>query len=95
MARYVTLLKFTSQGARALKRSPARAAAFRKAAERVGVKVEALLWTVGAYDGLLLLNARDEKAALRCLTQLASAGFVRTESLQAFDAEEFQAIVGK
>ena len=40
MARYVTLIRFTEQGARNLRKSPTRAQSFRKAAEKSGVSVE-------------------------------------------------------
>ncbi len=95
MSRYISLIRFTEQGARALGKSPARALAFRKAASQAGAKVEAQFWTVGAYDGLLIISAPNEKQALRCLAKLAAAGNVRTESMQALDADEFQAIAGK
>jgi uncharacterized protein with GYD domain len=74
-------------------RSPQRAAAFRKAVERAGVQVEAQLWTLGPYDGVLILNAEDERKALRALSQLVKAGFVRTETLPAFDADEVAKVI--
>jgi uncharacterized protein with GYD domain len=93
MARYVSLIRFTDQGARALKKSAARALGFRKAAERAGVAVEAQLWTAGSCDGVLILSG-DEKKILRCLAQLVALGNVRTETLRAFDAKKFKGIVG-
>ncbi len=93
MARYVTLIRFTEQGARGMKKSTARAVAFKRAAEKAGVTVETQLWTVGACDGVLILSG-EEKKILRCLTQLATLGNVRTETMQAFDAAELKAIVG-
>ncbi len=93
MARYVSLIRFTDQGVRALKKSAARALGFRKAAERAGITVEAQLWTAGSCDGVLILSG-DERKILRCLAQLAAPGNVRTETLRAFDAGEFKAIVG-
>ena len=95
MTRYLSLLRFTEAGGRAIKKSTARAAAFRKAAEEAGVKVEAQYWTVGAYDGVIVLRADEEKKVLRCLTDLAAGGYVRTDTLRAFDAEQFGAMVGK
>jgi uncharacterized protein with GYD domain len=95
MPRYVSLIRFTDQGAKAIKKSTARARAFAKAAKQAGVTIEAQYWTVGAYDGLLVLQAEDEQQALSVLTQLAAAGNVRTETMRAFDAAEFEAIVGK
>jgi len=93
MARYVSLIRFTEQGARTLKGSAARALTFRSAAEKAGVAVEAQLWTAGSCDGVLILSG-DEAKILCCLTELASAGNVRTETLRAFDAAEFKGITG-
>ena len=94
MARYVTLLRFTDQGVKHIKKSPARAVAFRKAVEKSGITVESQLWTVGSCDGVLILCG-EEKKVLRCLTELAALGNVRTKTLQAFDAEAFGEVVGK
>jgi uncharacterized protein with GYD domain len=93
MARYVTLIRFTDQGARNIRKSPTRALAFKKAAEKAGVKVDLQLWTVGKEDGVLILSGDDRKI-LRTLTQLAALGNVRTRTMQAFDAREFTAIAG-
>ena len=94
MVRYLCLLRFTSPGVRDLKKSPGRAAAFRKAAEKAGVKVETQLWTTGTYDGVLILSAANHSTALKAITKLAAAGDVTTNTLQAFDAKEFSAIAG-
>ena len=93
MARYVTLIRFTEQGARAIKQSATRAQAFRKAAEKAGVTIEAQYWTVGTYDGVLILRG-EEQNVLHQLAELARLGNVRTATLPAFDAGEFKAIVG-
>lgn len=90
---YLSLLTFTEQGARNLKQSPQRAAGWRQQVEAAGVKVLAQLWTAGAFDGALILQG-DEQQVLGALAQLAAAGNVRTQSLRAFDAEEFAKIVG-
>lgn len=93
MARYISLIRFTDQGARALKQSAARALSFRKAAEQAGLTVEAQLWTAGSCDGVLILSGAEQQI-LRCLAQLVARGNVRTETLRAFDAEEFRSLTG-
>jgi uncharacterized protein with GYD domain len=95
MIRYVVLLRFTEQGVKNLNRSTARAADFREAAAKAGVTTEAQYWTTGSYDGLLIFSAKDENSALRCLSALAAAGNVRTETLRAFTAKEFEAIAAQ
>ena len=92
MVRYVTLLRFTEQGARNLNKSTARAEAFRQAAAKAGVTVEAQYWVTGSFDGVLVFSAQDETTALRCLAAVAAAGNVRTETLRAYTAKEFESI---
>ena len=92
MKRYISLLRLTEQGSKAINQSTARAQAFAKAAAKAGVKLEAQYWTVGAYDGVLILSAEKESDALRLLVSLAAAGNVETETMQAFNAAEFEAI---
>jgi uncharacterized protein with GYD domain len=89
MTRYLTLLRFTEQGAKNIKDSPSRAHAFKDEAAKAGVKIEGQYWTVGAYDGAVILSADDENKVLRVLAALAGKGFVRTETLRAFDETEF------
>jgi len=93
MARYISLLRFTEQGARNIKDSASRALAFKQNAEKLGVTVETQLWTAGRCDGIVILSG-DEKLILRSLTQLAAAGNVRTETLQAFNVDELKGIAG-
>ena len=95
MATYLVLLRFTEQGAKNLKKSTARAGDFREAAAKTGVAVEAQYWTVGSADGVLILKADQEAAVLRCIASLAAEGNVRTQTMRALDAKEFEAIAGK
>jgi uncharacterized protein with GYD domain len=95
MAKYISLLRFTEQGAKNIRKSTSRAHSFDKAAEKAGVKIEGQYWTMGAYDGVLIISADSEQKALHWLTELAASGNVRTESMQAFIDKEFDAIVGK
>jgi len=95
MARYIALIKFTERGAKEIKKSTERAHSFDKAAAKAGVKIEGQYWTLGAFDGVLILSADQEKQALHCLTELASYGAVHTETMPAFTDKEFDAILGK
>ena len=95
MARYIALLKFTEQGAKNVKKSTARAHQFDKLAASSDVKVEGQYWTLGRFDGVLILNASSEQKILSLLAALASLGNVRTETMQTFDDAEFDAILGR
>lgn len=95
MARYVVLLKFTENGAKNIRKSTDRAHAFDKLAEKSGVQVDGQYWTIGQYDGVLVLSAGSEKNILHMLTSLAAEGAVKTETLQAFVDTEFDEILGR
>src|SRR5260370_7174746 len=95
MFHYIALIRFTEQGAKNIKESASRAHAFDAAAEKAGVKIEGQYWTVGTYDGVLILSADNEHKLLHCLTELAVRGNVRTETLRAFTDTHFVAIAAK
>ena len=95
MARYIALLKFTKSGAKNVKKSTGRAHNFDKLAAKAGVKVEGQYWTMGRYDGVLILSAENETKVLHLLVELASLGFVRTETMQALVDKEFDKIVSR
>lgn len=95
MPRYVSLLRFTDKGAKEIKRSTNRAHAFDRAAEKLGVKVEAQFWTLGSCDGLLVISAEDEIKALRLLAELASQGNVRSETMLALTDDEFDRLASR
>jgi uncharacterized protein with GYD domain len=94
MATYVTLVNFTDQGIRNIKDSPERLAAFRSLAEKAGVAIRGVHYTVGAYDIVTVVEGSDE-AVTAALLKLGSMGNVRTQTMRAFSAEEMKAIVGK
>ena len=92
MPRFISLLKFTDQGAKDIKKSTNRAHAFDSAAEKAGVKVEGQYWTIGRYDGVLIINAPDEMRALHLLSELSANGNVRSETMIALSDKEFDRV---
>lgn len=93
MPRFISLLRFTEQGAKAIKKSTSRAHAFDKIAAKSGVRVVGQYWTLGQVDGVLILEADNESKALHCLADLAAEGNVRTETLPAYIDTEFDALL--
>lgn len=93
MQRYVVLLKFTDTGIREVEDSPARARRFCALAEQAGATVESVLWTLGEFDGVLQLQAPDDKTATALVLSLHKADNVHTRMLRAFDADEFGEIL--
>ena len=95
MVTFITTVKFTQQGIASIDESTKRATAFKAAAKKLGVKVTNIYWTLGEYDGLLILEAPDDETAATALLHLASLGNVHTTTVRAFTAAEMDKIVAK
>jgi uncharacterized protein with GYD domain len=93
MATYVILGNFTEQGIRNVKDSPKRAQAFKEMAQKLGVTIKDIYYTVGRYDLLAIAEGTDE-AVTSALLSVGALGNVRTQTLRAFSAAEFGKIVG-
>ncbi|MDZ4289141.1 MAG: GYD domain-containing protein [Prosthecobacter sp.] len=95
MNAYLTLITFTQQGLQNLHESPHRAAAFKAAAKKAGVKVTNIFWTLGEFDGAILFEAKSDAAATGLMLSLSGLGNVHTKTMRAFDTGEFSDIVAK
>ena len=95
MALYVTLSNFTDQGVKAIKDTPKRAEAFKQLAEKNGVKVHTILWTLGQYDVVTIVEADDDIAATALALSMAALGNVRGQTLKAFDVADMAKIVAR
>ena len=95
MATFITTIKFTQQGVKGIDDSTKRAAALKAAAKKLGAKVTNVYWTLGEYDGLLIMEAPDDETATIVLLHLAAAGNVHTTTCRAFTAAEMDKIVAK
>ena len=94
MATFITTIKFTEQGIQKIHESPKRAAAFKSAAKKMGVKVTDIYWTLGSIDGVLLFDAPDDETATAAMLHLSSQGNVQTTTGRAFGSGEFEKIIG-
>jgi uncharacterized protein with GYD domain len=94
MATYVALANFTDQGIRNVKDSPDRLGAFRAMAEKLGVTIKSVHYTVGNYDIVTVVEGSDE-AVTSALLKLGSLGNVRTQTMRAFSPEEIKTIINK
>jgi uncharacterized protein with GYD domain len=95
MATFITTIKFTQQGIKDISHTTKRAAAFKAAAKKVGVKLKDTYWTLGDHDGVLILEAPDDETATTLLLQLGAMGNVHTTTCRAFNAAEMDAILAK
>jgi uncharacterized protein with GYD domain len=93
MATFIALISETQQGEKHIGESIGRASAFRKEATEIGVQVKDVYWTLGEYDGVLIFDAPDAGAAAAAMCKLNAKGAVRTHTMQAFSAEDMEAIL--
>ncbi len=95
MATFITTLHYTEQGIKSARSTCERAAAFKSAAEKMGIKLIGQYWTLGPFDGLLVFDAPDEATATAAMLHLSSQGNLRTQTTRALDLAEMQKIVGQ
>jgi uncharacterized protein with GYD domain len=95
MATYLLLLNFTDQGIHNIRDTTKWAEAFKSTAGKAGGKVKDVYWTLGQYDGVVILEAPDEATATALGLSLGSLGNVRIQTLRAFTAEEISQILAK
>ncbi|WP_328668251.1 GYD domain-containing protein [Streptomyces sp. NBC_00322] len=95
MPTYVSLLNWTDQGVRGYKDTSQRSEAFAAAAQKLGVKILNLYWTVGPYDIVAVVEAPDDETATAVLLQVSGLGNVRSTTLRAFGQEEMDRIIAK
>jgi len=95
MATYVLLTNFTDQGIRGVKDTTRRAEAFQATAKKLGANVKDILWTLGQYDIVSIVEAPDEATITALALQVAALGNVRTQTLPAFSAGQMGAILSK
>ena len=62
-------------------------------AKKLGVKVTDIFWTLGPFDGLLVLEAPDDETATALMLHLGSLGNIQTQTARAFTASEMEKIL--
>jgi len=95
MAHYIQLVNFTDQGIRNVKDTTKRADAFKEAAKAAGITVKDIYWTLGAYDLVSIVEAKDEMALTALGLTLGKGGNIRTQTMRAFTQAEMGQILTK
>src|SRR5438093_765249 len=95
MATFITTFKFSEQGIKNISETTKRAAAVKAAAKKMGIKVNDVYWTLGAFDGLLIFEAPDDETATALLLNIGSHGNVQTTTAKAFTAAEMDKVLAK
>jgi uncharacterized protein with GYD domain len=88
-------MNWTDQGIKNFRESTNRAEAFTKLVDASGGMVRELLWTVGTYDIVSVVEFPVEESGVAALLQQGSAGSIRSNTMRAFSAGEMEAIVAR
>jgi uncharacterized protein with GYD domain len=90
---YVSLVQFTDQGIRNIKETTRRSDAAMAEAEKMGMKIVQPLWTMGAYDVVVLLEAPNDETMSAFSLKIGSMGSVKTHTMRAFTKDEMNKIL--
>ena len=90
MARYISLINWTDQGARTVKDTVSRGHAARDAFKAAGGNLIDIYWTMGQHDACLIFDAPDAETATRLMLALAQHGNVRSVTMPAFGEHEMR-----
>jgi uncharacterized protein with GYD domain len=93
MTTYVSLINWTEQGIKNFRDTTQRAEDFSRQVESSGGTVRDLLWTVGAYDIVCIVDFPDDETGVAALLRVGSTGNVRSNTLRAFNAEQMADII--
>jgi uncharacterized protein with GYD domain len=92
MATYVSLCRWTAQGAQNVKESPARLDAARKSFAKHGVKLLHFYMVTGSHDMVIVSEAPNDETMAKAMLKTISAGNVTTQTSRAFTEDEYRAI---
>lgn len=95
MAKYVSLINWTPQGAATFRDTTERAQAADELFQSFGGSMVDVYWTLGQYDLVAIVEFSDDETATAALLRLAEGGNVRTTTMRAFDRAGIAAIIEK
>jgi uncharacterized protein with GYD domain len=93
MPTYISLMRFTEQGIKAVKDHPKRREAAAKGIEAMGGKLLHTYLTMGRYDVVAVVDLPDDDAAAKFALITGRQGNVSTETMRAFDEGEFDRLL--
>src|SRR5947208_9052562 len=95
MATYVLLTKVTAAGVKTLQSNPRRIKEVNKDVEALGARVVAQYATLGRYDFVNIVEAKDNETIARLSVGLGARGTVQIETLSAIPIEGFIRSIGR
>ena len=93
MPTYISLIKYTQQGAQNIKESPARFDAAKKAIKSMRGDIKQVFLTMGQYDLVIIAEAPNDETIAKFILATGSLGNVSTQTMRAFTEDEFRKLV--
>ena len=90
---YVQLITWTERGSSATKETVQRARRAREQAQKMGARLREVIWTMGRYDAVAIIEAPNDETASRFALWVGAQGAARTETLRGYTEEEIAKIV--
>ena len=95
MPTYITLVRYTQEGAQNMKESPARLDAAKEVFKAMGAELKAYYLTMGQYDAVVIGEAPNDETVAKLALTIGAAGAIRTETLRAFTEDEFRELISE
>ena len=87
-------MRFTDQGIRTIKESPARLEAAKKVFKSAGAEIKSFYLALGKYDAVLVSEGPDDETATRLALSVGALGNVRTDTMRVFTEAEYRKLIG-
>lgn len=95
MPTYILLSSLTDEGAKTIKRNPARIKEVNQEVEKTfGITVKEQYAVLGPYDFVSVVEAPDNLTVARVSAELASRGSIKIQTLTAIPIDDFIAGLG-
>lgn len=93
MPTYISLIHFTQKGVETIREGPKRLDLAKQAFRDAGAELKAFYLVTGQYDAVAISEAPSDDTVAKLALRTAAMGNVRTETLRAFNEDEYRRIV--
>jgi len=89
MPTYISLIHFTQKGVETIREGAKRLDVAKQAFRDAGAELKAFYLVTGQYDAVAISEAPNDETVAKLSLRTAAMGNVRTETLRAFNEEEY------
>ena len=89
MTRYLIISNLTDEGAKTLKKNPARVKEVNAELNEMDVNVVDQYAVLGNFDFMTIVEADDETTITKAVVEMASRGSIKTATYKAIPIDEF------